>query len=127
MKISSSDRSALIRLAASLPIGSPERRTILSGLLVSAKSVRGASQKTDKFLKELDLALGEFYGTKSHPPFPPNDQKRAELEELVEKTSDHDLEDILFTIGRGIDDEYDDDTWGSRLPKLYLFIREELG
>ena len=34
-KISSSDRSALIRLASSLPAGNPTRKAILAGLKVA--------------------------------------------------------------------------------------------
>lgn len=40
MKLSSSDRSALIRLASQLPAGAPERRTILSGLKKARKPHR---------------------------------------------------------------------------------------
>lgn len=39
-KISAQDRSALIRLASSLPAGSPERRTILASFIRDNKYPR---------------------------------------------------------------------------------------
>jgi len=40
-KISSSDKLALVKLASTLPIGSPERRAILAGFQVSASLAKG--------------------------------------------------------------------------------------
>lgn len=40
-KLSSNDRSALIRLASAMPVGSPERKTILAGLTRKASDVLG--------------------------------------------------------------------------------------
>ena len=45
-RISSQDRSAIIRLASSLPSGSPEKKAILSGLAKLASLVRAADVET---------------------------------------------------------------------------------
>ena len=42
-KLSASDRSALIKLASSLPASSPERKAILAGLQGSSKAASGQS------------------------------------------------------------------------------------
>ena len=41
--LTASDRSALIKLASSLPAGSPERKAILAGLQGSSKTAAGKS------------------------------------------------------------------------------------
>lgn len=41
MKISSSEKLALVKLASTLPVGSPERKAILAGFQVSASLAKG--------------------------------------------------------------------------------------
>jgi hypothetical protein len=56
MKLTASDRSAMIRLASSLPKGSDERRAILAGLKKTASGSLG--DYLQEWLKEIGKALG---------------------------------------------------------------------
>jgi len=59
VKISSQDRSALIRLASSLPAGSPERKAILAGIVQPGQEV---------WLKpgQMKEHIAHFHSLKSH-------------------------------------------------------------
>lgn len=79
MLVTASDRSAMVRLAASLPVGSAERRTILSYIVRSAGTVRVALR-----LRELQhlLEAGRQFGVLSaYGPFPKsvNQTRNGEL------------------------------------------------
>lgn len=52
MRLTTSDRSALIRLASNLPVGSPERRVILAGL-------RDGTNLTDEALRGIHEIFSE--------------------------------------------------------------------
>jgi hypothetical protein len=57
--LTASDRSSLIRLASSLPVGSPERKAILAGLKVLEKEERSSIKKKAKSLADLpDAPMG---------------------------------------------------------------------
>jgi hypothetical protein len=66
-KLSSSDRAALIKLASSLPSGSPERRAILAGLQQKTASVEFNAPVTQSevnaAMKALGLSSFKFLGT----------------------------------------------------------------
>lgn len=57
-KISKSDRSALVKLAASLPKGSPEKRAILSGLKKVSLTLKGGPPPNEK----VQLTIGQARG-----------------------------------------------------------------
>lgn len=62
-KLTASDRKSLIRLASSLPKGSPERKAILAGLSKSAGKagdfkVGDIVRYTRKFLRNTGMAVG---------------------------------------------------------------------
>lgn len=61
-KLTASDRKSLIRLANTLPKGSPERKAILAGLGKSAGDL--ATLKADlKKIRTPVLELGDYMGT----------------------------------------------------------------
>jgi hypothetical protein len=60
--ITAADRSALIRLANSLPAGSEERKAILAGLKKSAGDLAGLKADLEKIRIPV-LELGDYMGT----------------------------------------------------------------
>jgi hypothetical protein len=75
--LTASDRSALIRLASTMPSGSEERRAILAGLVRTAglnirlpsSYPRGAEKYADKFDNKVPgiVPLKAFFASKSWP------------------------------------------------------------
>ena len=66
--LTASDRSALIKLASSLPKGSPERRTILAGLVKTSFS-------SGKMVRLLEPTVLRYYNGALGPAFRPEHKK----------------------------------------------------
>ena len=63
-KKASSDRKTLIRLASSLPVGSPERKAILAGLSKTAASLKSVEAELAKAVEEVGLGPKDQMGLK---------------------------------------------------------------
>lgn len=57
--LTAADRSALIRLASTMPVGSTERRTLLAGLSVSASALLGDA-RVSALVDDLVFEAGRF-------------------------------------------------------------------
>ena len=88
MNITATDRSALIRLASSLPQGSAERKAILAGLKAGAR-VPDSSHKYDVHIEHVDESSSSFRGM----PLRKIEQEISKAERLFAKYEELDAGD----------------------------------
>ncbi len=86
--ITATDRSALIRLAATLPVGSPDRRAILGGVReAKLQDIPKAGADFEKALADLKRAAGKLKRLFKQHPVQGDDWGRGKAaEELVADT-----------------------------------------
>lgn len=93
-KLTASDRKSLIRLASSLPKGSPKRRAILAGLQKTSASV-WAGRDSDRVVVELDTRRESIWkGKATVAEAKKMDQYLSALHQMAEENDLARLSDI---------------------------------